>query len=166
MFHTRLTPLLICLISLMALSAAYVAEYVLGWEPCPLCLWQRAPYFAAIPLGVWISLAPPKTARKLLVVLSAIFASGTALAIYHFGVEQEWWQALHSCSASTPDSSAPQEFIADLFARPKAPSCKDYKQIMYLSLAGWNAILSIMLFVVCVRYYRGKEIKTSRRLFS
>ena len=40
--------LTIFLISFIALISAYFIEYVLGYQPCNLCLYERVPYFLAI----------------------------------------------------------------------------------------------------------------------
>ena len=40
--------LAIFLISFIALMSAYFIEYVLGYQPCNLCLYERTPYFLAI----------------------------------------------------------------------------------------------------------------------
>jgi disulfide bond formation protein DsbB len=44
--NPKLPGLFLFLVCLGALSTAYFVEYVLGIEPCELCLYQRIPYAA------------------------------------------------------------------------------------------------------------------------
>ncbi|MDC0404868.1 disulfide bond formation protein B, partial [Candidatus Pelagibacter sp.] len=44
MIHQKTTLHLILLFSIFALSAAYYIEYILGHQPCNLCLIERIPY--------------------------------------------------------------------------------------------------------------------------
>ena len=38
--------------SALALAGALVSQYVLGMQPCPLCIWQRWPYAVVMVLSV------------------------------------------------------------------------------------------------------------------
>ncbi len=57
----QLTPLLIALAILAAVSAtlgaALTFEHIGGYEPCALCLKERAPYYATIPVALAAALA-------------------------------------------------------------------------------------------------------------
>src|ERR1700759_878666 len=71
---------------------AYFFQYVLGLAPCPLCLEQRIPYYVAIPLALLVTrLAMGKTSPNIVVgglaLLAIVMLIGTALGVYHSGVE-------------------------------------------------------------------------------
>src|SRR5262249_19590848 len=98
----RRLPLLVILAALVALGTAFFAQLVGGLAPCPLCLWQRYPYGAAIGLAALsLLLAPaPKPARLLLALSGLALLASAGIAAFHVGVEQHWWPGLASCSGA------------------------------------------------------------------
>ena len=48
MINRKTTLHLILLFSIFAVSAAYFIEYILGHQPCNLCLIERIPYVVSI----------------------------------------------------------------------------------------------------------------------
>ena len=48
MINRKTTIHLILLFSIFAVSAAYFIEYILGHQPCNLCLIERIPYIVSI----------------------------------------------------------------------------------------------------------------------
>ena len=79
------------LISLIALISAYFIEYILGHQPCILCLYERIPFFLAI-LIVLINYKYDKLEKYLILLLSIIFLIATILSLYHLGIEQGFIQ--------------------------------------------------------------------------
>src|SRR5438045_9751272 len=87
----------------IALISALAAAFALGlalaserWEglvPCALCLIERWPYRVAIALGLIASVVPHRWARLLLVLVVLSMLVGTALAVVHGGVEQQYWRS-------------------------------------------------------------------------
>ena len=61
LYKTELT--LILIFSVFALISAFFIEYVLGHEPCNLCLLQRLPYLGVI-LAFFINIFIDKFERK------------------------------------------------------------------------------------------------------
>ena len=143
----RLAALLILSGALTTLSGAWVFEY-LGYAPCELCLWQRWAYYAAIPLSLVVVLvAPlrPETARLGLVLLALLWLGSMVFGAYHAGVEWKWWLGPSTCgsqvgfSGGLPDLGAPV-ILCD------TPALR----ILGLSLAGWNALISLVLAVLAI----------------
>ena len=62
----------IFLISFIALVSAYFIEYILGHQPCNLCVYERIPYFLAI-LIVLINYKYNKLEKYLILLLAIIF---------------------------------------------------------------------------------------------
>ena len=114
----------------LLLAGAYVSQYGFGLYPCEMCWWQRYPHFAAVGLAFLSTLAPPKRLWIALAAL-AIFASG-AIGAFHAGVEYGWWEGITGCSG------AADPFALE-FARCDVPAWT----LFGISLAGWNALLSI-----------------------
>jgi disulfide bond formation protein DsbB len=133
---------LIFAVALATLLGAWVFEY-LGYAPCELCLMQRWAYYAAIPLALAVSFLAPRHARAGLAVLGVLWLGSTAFGVYHAGVEWTWWPGPSTCgnqagfSGGLPDLSAPV-ILCD------TPAIR----ILGLSLAGWNAVISLGLALV------------------
>ena len=118
------------------LGGALFSQYVGGLYPCEMCYWQRWPHGAAILLAIGAFIWPAR--GKLLVLLAAlaIFVSG-AIGVYHAGVEVGWWEGITLC---TTNGAATLE---DIMKIPLVRCDQVQWAFLGLSLAAWNAILSI-----------------------
>ena len=128
---------------------AYFFQYVLGLAPCPLCLEQRIPYYVAIPIAVIVAVAAWGRAPRALVagglaVVMLAMLIGTALAVYHAGVEWKWWQGPQDCSGPlNPLGSG--NLLNDLQSVRVVRCDEAAWRFLGLSLAGYNAIISLGL---------------------
>lgn len=125
----------------LALLSALVLQFVFGFEPCNLCLWERWPYLvaAAAALGALIVDTP----RAALAAMAVILLAGTVLAAYHVGVEQGVFALPEGC-ASQGQAQSIDELRQMLANAP--PRCDQVSaQFLGLSLAAWNLILSATL---------------------
>lgn len=96
-FHnafSHLTPQVICAVilatSLLALAAAFTAEFGFHLIPCILCLAQRVPFALAILISAGVLLSK-KCHRPALVLLTLLFLLNTSIAVFQVGEEQKWW---------------------------------------------------------------------------
>ena len=150
---TRPTLILLATLGSVALlGGAFAFQYIGGMAPCQLCLWQRWPHAAAILIGV-VALT---TGWRGLAWLGVIAALATAaIGIFHVGVEQKWWEWLASCTAgsiagiSTADLLDPSKDVASV-VRCDAIAW----QMLGISMAGWNAIISLVLAGIWVKAAR------------
>jgi disulfide bond formation protein DsbB len=146
---TRRTLTLIAMLgSAGLLAGAFAFQYIGGLAPCQLCLWQRWPHGASVLIG----LAALALGWRVLALLGAMAAlTSAAIGAFHVGVEQKWWEGLASCTAgsikgiSTADLLNPDVVVA-------APVRCDAIawQMLGVSMAGWNVILSLVLVVVWI----------------
>ena len=88
---------ILAIISLTIISALII-QYWLGHEPCKLCLYERIPYFLSILLLIKI-LFFKKNEKITLLILSLVFVSSSALAFYHFGIEQGFFNETFVCES-------------------------------------------------------------------
>lgn len=149
-------------IFLLAAMAATVGgalafQHIGGYIPCKLCLEQRMPYYVGIPLMALAALsasmrAPALLTRGLLVVGGLLMVWGLYMGVYHSGVEWGWWPGPTDCGAVAAPESGGSGGVLDALNTVVPPSCdKAALRILGLSLAGWNAIASLVLAVVAFR---------------
>jgi disulfide bond formation protein DsbB len=129
--------------SVALLGGAFAFQYIGGLAPCQLCLWQRWPHAAAILIGV-IALA---TGWRGLAWAGALAALATAgIGGFHVGVEQGWWEGLATCTAGSISEISTADLLnpaADVAAPVR---CDEIPwQMLGVSMAGWNMIVSLVL---------------------
>ena len=146
----------IFLISFIALVSAYFIEYILGHQPCNLCLYERIPYFLAI-LIVLINYKYNKLEKYLILSLAIIFLIATILSLYHLGIEQGFIQESLLCDLEKGANILDKDEILKQLQQ-KNISCKDVTfKIFGLSLTSYNIIISILLTITLIRFYFGYE---------
>ena len=149
--------LVILAIAVSSIVGAFFFE-AFGYAPCELCLKERIPYYAAIPFAGLAVLFAARGSRTLLrtafVVLALIFTASAIFGAYHAGIEWGLWPGPTECTGALDRAATGDDFLKQLqsvkVARCDAPALR----ILGLSLAGWNALISVglvALAVVCVR---------------
>jgi disulfide bond formation protein DsbB len=143
-------------ISFIALVSAYFIEYILGHQPCNLCLYERIPYFLAI-LIVLINYKYNKLEKYIILSLAIIFLIATILSLYHLGIEQGFIQESLLCDLEKGANILDKDEILKQLQQ-KNISCKDVTfKIFGLSLTSYNIIISILLTITLIRFYFGYE---------
>ena len=147
---------LILLFSIAAIITAYIIQYVLGHQPCNLCLIERIPYIFSIII-VSICLFSNKFEKITLIILSLIFFAATLLSFYHFGIEQGFIKESLVCNLNTPsDELTKEDLLNQLKEMPV--SCKDVTfKIFGLSLATFNLFISLILSAITMKLSLGYE---------
>ena len=146
----------IFLISFIALVSAYFIEYILGHQPCNLCLYERIPYFLAI-LIVLINYKYKKLEKYLVLLLAIIFLIATILSLYHLGIEQGLIQESLLCDLEKGANILDKDEILKQLQQ-KSISCKDVTfKLFGLSLTNYNIIISLLLTVGLTKIYFGYE---------
>jgi disulfide bond formation protein DsbB len=146
--HPRLVPLLILLASLAVLGAAYTSEIWGGLRPCNLCYYQRYVYGTAAVLGLVGLLVDgrPRMRRLVTGLAGLTFLTGTAIAIFHVGVEQHWWRGTAGCHGPELDMSLPIEQLRDAMLATDFVPCDEVSWSLFgLSLAGYNVLITLAL---------------------
>jgi disulfide bond formation protein DsbB len=137
-----------------AILAALGSQYLGGLHPCELCLWQRIPHGVIIVLALGALLwFRGKRERTIIAILVAIaFAFGTAIALYHVGVEQSWIQGSASCvGASALNQAQSTVELRKLLMASSLVRCDEISWTLFgLSIAAWNALTSLLLSIICV----------------
>jgi disulfide bond formation protein DsbB len=132
------------LLPLCLLGGAIGSQYFGGLIPCEMCIWQRWPHALAILLGALAFTAPAESSRsRTLVLLAAVaIAVSGAIGVYHAGVEAGIFEGLTTCTAnSTATSTA--ELLKQITHAPLIRCDQVQFRFLGVSMAGWNAILSL-----------------------
>ena len=136
-------------VSLSMILFALTSEYVFGFAPCSLCLIQRYPHILVTIISVWLIFFRTQNVF-LYPVNTLIMALSIILASYHVGVEQSIFQGPQSCSSSNLSlvSEKSAEALLKEILNTSVVRCNEVTwSFMGLSMATWNLILSIGLFV-------------------
>ncbi|HEY5107268.1 MAG TPA: disulfide bond formation protein B [Caulobacteraceae bacterium] len=146
-------PLWGLLASAAMLGAAHAFETFGHLSPCTLCLRQREVYWvamavAAIGAALGFSAWRARSTRWFCVLLGLIFLYGAGLAAYHAGAEWGWWKGPAACSGGAVHVTA-ADLARVLDARASVPACDKAPWVFLgLSMAGWNALISLSLAIV------------------
>jgi disulfide bond formation protein DsbB len=129
---------------LALLGGALGSQYLGGLHPCEMCYWQRWPHGAAILLAALAFTAPANSSRSTNLTLAAALAIAISgvIGVYHAGVEAKIFEGFTTCTAMGKGMST-----ADLLkqiSRTPLVRCDEVQwRFLGISLAGWNAILSL-----------------------
>ena len=141
----RAIPLLVAAASAGLLLGAYLSQHVGGLAPCPLCLIQRYPHFAVFGLGLVAVLIGGRARAALLALSGLALLVSAGYGVYHAGVEQGWFAS--SCAAPMTGGSI-EDIKAQIMAAPLTRCDEVPWSLIGVSLAGWNAIASVIMAMV------------------
>lgn len=150
---------------LFAASAALVGAWIFeafGYLPCELCLKQRIPYYFGIPLALLVTYIAARGPKSLLAAgfaaLALVFAASCALGVYHAGVEWGFWQGPTACTGSAFPAGGGD--LLQQLKTVKVVRCDAVAiRILGLSLAGWNALVSLAIAALAARGALGRGVQ-------
>ena len=131
--------LLALLLPLGLLGGALGSQYVGGLHPCEMCYWQRWPHGAAILLAALAFTAPASSSRSrtLTLLAAAAIAISGAIGVYHAGVEAGIFEGFTTCTTTRGMT------LQDIINAPLVRCDQVQWSLFGISMAGWNAILSL-----------------------
>ena len=137
-------------ISAFSLCFGFYVEIFQNVPPCRLCLYQRIPYYSVAGLALLGILVARDSRRdhlaKTLVLLCILaFVAGSALALFHVGVENSWWQGTTSCGGSGFQATDFKDLKKAIMESPTANCREILWEFWGVSLATWNLLWSIFL---------------------
>lgn len=141
----RNAALSVLAIATATIAGAWIFEY-LGYAPCPLCFKQRWAYYAGIPLALVIVAMVPANARAAragLVLLGLLWIGSATFGAYHAGVEWKFWPGPDTCGGDL------SSLLPDL-SKPVVACDEAALRIFGLSLAGWNAVISLAMAAIAL----------------
>jgi disulfide bond formation protein DsbB len=143
--------------SAVMLAIAHAFETFEHLAPCTLCLRQREVYWvagamAAVFMVVVRMPGGPRLRAATCWLLGLVFLAGAGIAAYHAGAEWKFWPGPSTCSGAGinhVDASALSSLMQG--AKIKPPACDKAAWVFLgLSMAGWNALISLGLTALSV----------------
>lgn len=121
------------------LASAYYFQYGIGLSPCEMCYWQRWAHMAGLVFAAVALLSGrlPDRGRSFVWLAALAIAASGAIGAYHAGVELDWFEGFTQCTAMGGTS------LAEIMAAPVIRCDEVQWSLLGISMAGWNAILSL-----------------------
>ena len=143
--------IIIFTLSFFSIAEDLYIEYILGFKPCILCVYQRIPYAIAILISLIAFFIGNR--NILLIILGLTFLSGILLSGYHVSIEKGVIEPLFSCTGENIKALEKEEILKSL--NNIQPDCKDVDfSIFGVSLATLNFIISFVLTIVIVYIFK------------
>ena len=140
--------LFILFYSLLAIFFALYVEYILNYNPCKLCLYQRIPYIIAIFIS-FIGYNYFKN-NKILILIIIIFSISFLVSGYHYGIENNFFEEFSGCTTNSLEIIDKTELLKSL--NDNVVSCKDTNfKLFGISLAGINLLFSLLIVIYSLR---------------
>lgn len=158
MYNFKITTYLkiIFLISLISILVAYFIEYILGYQPCNLCLIERIPYVLALILIIF-NYVFSKNEYFFIVLLVLTFLFSFIISFYHLGIEQGFFEESAVCGLkNSSEIISKEELLKQL--QVKNVSCKDVTfRIFGFSLTTINIIISLFIIFILSKIFINYE---------
>ena len=147
---------IIFFISSISIISAFFIEYVLGHQPCNLCLIQRIPYGLCIILTT-LNYFQNKNEKFIILLLILVFCFSILISFYHFGIEQGFFDESAVCTIkNTSNIISKEEILKEL--QVKTVSCKDVTfRIFGFSLTAFNMFISTILVILLLKIFINYE---------
>ena len=138
---------IILFVSLISIFSAFFIEYVLGHQPCNLCLMQRIPYGLSIILII-LNYIFKKNGQFIIILLTMLFSFSLIISFYHFGIEQGFVEESAVCGISNTSNIISKEELLEQLQEINV-SCKDVTfKVFGFSLTTYNILLSLLLVIL------------------
>lgn len=149
-----IAPAAVLAIGLATILGAWGFQIIGGYIPCALCLQQRIAYYVGLPIALvalGLALAGTKSVvvRGLLLLVALAFAVNVFIGVYQAGAEWGFWPGPASCGATSGGSG--EGSLLEQIKHIRVVSCTEASwRFLYLSFAGWNAVISAALFLIAL----------------
>ena len=147
---------IIFFISSISIISAYFIEYILGYQPCRLCLIERIPYGLSMIL-ILLSYIFKRKEKFIIILLVLIFGFSVILSFYHFGIEEGFFDESLVCGLKNASEILSKDEILKQL-QTKTVSCKDVTfRIFGFSLTSLNMVFSLILTVFLTKIFKNYE---------
>ena len=138
-------PLISSIIAIFALLFAFFLQYILGYEPCKLCMYQRYGYTLVLLISLLGLFFHKSKIISILLIISFITIS--SIGFWHLGIEQQWWAASLECSGITEDIGSLKEELKNINNKPVAACDQISPKFLNITLVQWSFIYGLVSFI-------------------
>lgn len=141
----EIARLVALLLPLALLLGAFGSQYLGGLYPCEMCWWQRYAHMAALAPAALAFTAPAQSPRsRNLTLLAALgIAVSGVIGVYHAGVEAKIFEGFTTCTSLIKPGGSTADLLKQITHAPLIRCDQVQYRFLGISLAGWNAILSL-----------------------
>ena len=144
-------PVIVLIISSIAIVIALIAEYAFDILPCQMCIYQRYPYYFIIIFSVIFIVLKniPPTLYYWITTLS--FTVGLFFSTWHVGIEQNILPGLPGCSIDISKSQSLSK-LKDQIINQNIITCDEVTWSFFgISAATLNSVLLIILLLINIK---------------
>jgi len=127
------------------LVSALGSQFIGGLTPCPLCIWQRWPHAIAVVIAALGLTLLSRHSRPIAGLGGVAMLVGAALALYHTGIERDWWEGPDTCTSGDITNLSADQLMAQIMSAPLVRCDEVQWDLFGLSLASWNGLISLAL---------------------
>ncbi len=155
--------LLVAAGGIATILGAYFFQYVLGVQPCELCLLQRKVYYVGIPLALIVAFVIARQPPRSVVIgglalLAVVMLIGTGIAVYHSGVEWKLWPGPQGCTGDITNFGGAGSLLEQM-QKTSIVRCDQATRYFGLSLANINVAVSLVLAAVAAGGIKAERAK-------
>ena len=144
------------LISLISIFSAYFIEYILGHQPCNLCLIERVPYVLSI-IFILLFFISKRNEKFVTLLLILTFIFSFLISFYHLGIEQGFFKESVVCSTNNAVEIYTKEQLLEKLPE-RTISCKDVTfKIFGFSLTTINIFISLIIITFLLKNFNSNE---------
>ena len=143
----RIYNLILTIISSLALVFGYITEYIMGYEPCELCLYQRYVYGLLITSSLFC-LFYKKYNQLFLSISSFLTLLGILISAFHSAVERGWIRYQSQCTGYIESPHSLEAIIKSINQAPLTHCDILGPEFFFLTMANWGTILFVILFII------------------
>ena len=144
---TRLVFMLLA-IGFATIGGAWAFQIYGDLVPCPLCFIGRWQYYAGLPIALAALVLAgnnPKPAGQLLLLVVLVFLAGAIFSAWHAGVEWKFWPGPNSCASGTGSPTQAGGLLSQMQTTRVVPCDEAAWKLFGISLAGYNALISLFI---------------------
>lgn len=146
------TALIICgLLSFSALLFAYISQHFFGYQPCILCVYQRAPFWAIVMIACVFSVINNQKIQILGLILAMLaFVINTGIAFFHSGVERKFWKGFEECSSNLDSTGVSLDQLKQMITETPLARCDEIAwEFLGVSMANYNVLFCSAMALYC-----------------
>ncbi len=133
------------ILAIFALLFAFYLQYILGYEPCKLCMYQRYGYTLVLIISLIGLFFNKNNLISILLIISFIIIS--SIGFWHIGIEQQWWAASLECSGLSENIGSLKEELKNINNRPIAACDQISPKFLNITLVQWSFIYALVSFI-------------------